>query len=226
MRYYPAFLDLNGRPCVVVGGGAVAERKAAGLLKAGARVTVISPRLTAALARLASDKAIAVVKRAYRAGDLAGAFLAVSAAGSREVNRAVAGEAASTGVLVNSVDDPESCSFIVPSVVERGDLAIAVSTSGAAPALSRRLREELEAAYGPEYSCVVEIVGAVRRKLLKTEMSRVNKDRALAMLASSDLPLLVREGSRTGINRLLTSILGPGMTLSRLGVRFAPGKGR
>jgi precorrin-2 dehydrogenase/sirohydrochlorin ferrochelatase len=220
MRYYPAFLDLNGKSCVVIGGGAVAERKVRGLIKACAAVTVVSPVLTTGLKALASKKAIAHKKRRYRDGDLSGASLVVSATGSREVNRKVVLDARRAGVLLNSVDDPPNCSFIVPSVVERGGLVIAVSTTGAAPALSRRLRVELEETYGPEYGCMVEIMGAVRRKLLKMEMSRVNKEKVLSRLASSDLAMLIRKGARPEINRLMTSLLGPGMTLSRLGVRL------
>lgn len=220
MRYYPAFLDLDRKPCLVVGGGAVAERKVETLLKSGARVTVVSPAITARLRSLASSGEITHARRGYHAGDIDGMALVVTAAGPRDVNRRVAEDAAAAGVLVNSVDDPANCSFVVPSIVERGGLTIAISTGGAAPALARRLRQELEEVCGPEYAVVVEIMGAVRRRLLRAGTGRADKDRALTALAASPLAELIRRGDRAGINRLLGSVAGPGTTLSRLGVRL------
>lgn len=218
MRYYPVFLDIEAKACVVVGGGAVAERKVAGLLAAGASVTVISPRLTKRLGILAAEGAIIHVRRGYRTGDLEGMFLAVSAASSKDTNRLVYEEASVRGVLINAVDDPPRCNFIVPSMVVRGDLVLAISTSGRSPALAKRLRKKLEKTYGPEYAVFVDILGAVRKKLLKSGADHVKKESVIGALADSGLPALIRGANTREINRLLADIVGRGTTLSKLGV--------
>ncbi len=126
--HYPIFLDLADRPCVVVGGGPIAEGKVRGLLAAGARVTVVSPTLTPALAALAAEGRVAHHARPYAAGDLAGATLALAASGDRAVSAAVLAEGRARGVWVNSADDPERCDFFLPAVLRRGALTVAVST--------------------------------------------------------------------------------------------------
>jgi len=153
MRYYPIFIDLHGRCVVVVGGGKVAERKVRKLLRAGARVHVISPDLTAGLARLAEQKKIAVTRRPYRKGDLEsrggakglGPLLVYAATNDSAVQRAVREDAAAAGALANRVDTAEDSDFIVPASFTRGDLHVAISTSGTAPALARLLRQQLAA---------------------------------------------------------------------------------
>jgi precorrin-2 dehydrogenase/sirohydrochlorin ferrochelatase len=147
MRYYPVFLDLKERPCVVIGGGRVAERKVKTLLKAGARVKVISPQLTAPLARLKEQKRISHLSRPYRRSDLRGAFLVIGATDDRSINERIFREAAAGRIPVNVVDDPAHSSFIVPSVVKKKDLLVAISTSEeprwpGSPALEK---------IGPEY---------------------------------------------------------------------------
>ncbi|MBI2412236.1 MAG: bifunctional precorrin-2 dehydrogenase/sirohydrochlorin ferrochelatase [Deltaproteobacteria bacterium] len=122
MRYYPVFLDIKGRQCLVIGGGAVALRKIEGLLSAGAEVTVVSPTASKAVKGLADKGSIELIKRKYQEGDLIGVFLAVSASNDRAVNASVYNEAQKRGVLINTVDDPERCSFIVPSIVDRDPL--------------------------------------------------------------------------------------------------------
>lgn len=224
MRYYPVFLDIKNKPCVVVGGGKVAERKVLQLLSSGAVVTVISPTLTIGLSKLKNEKKINHTRRGYRAGDLAGAQLVVAASGAKSANRAAFDEATSLGVQVNTVDDPERCSFIVPSVINRGGLTIAISTAGKAPAMAKALRRELEKSVGPEYAVAVEIIGAVRKHLLKKGADRDKKERVINTLASSDIPRLVSENSRAGINGLLAGLLGEGFTLSKLGIKL-PSKG-
>jgi siroheme synthase-like protein len=165
MGYYPVFLEMKGRPCVVVGGGAVAERKVEGLLAAGARVTVVSPELTTSLAALKGEGRLQHVARQYRDGDLEGYELAVVATDDGSVNAGVAREGRERGVWVNAVDDPPNCDFILPSVIRRGDVVIAVSTGGASPALARRLREELEAFLEEENAPLAELLQDVRQEL-------------------------------------------------------------
>jgi precorrin-2 dehydrogenase len=156
---YPIFLDLSGRRCVVVGGGEVANRKARKLLQARARVVVISPEVGAELESLAVE----IHRRPYREGDLVGAFLAFAATNSREVNAAVVREAKGRGVPVNVADKPSEGDFALPSTLRRGGLQVAVSTGGASPTLARRIREELEAAFGPGWAGIVEELNAARR---------------------------------------------------------------
>lgn len=207
----------------MVGGGAVAERKALGLLSAGALVTVVSPRATKGLSRLAKEGQIRLLKKGFSPGDLEGFFLVMAAAGSREVNEAAWDGARTRGQLVNVADDPQRCSFILPAVVDRGPLVVAISTSGRSPALARALREELEEAIGGEYETFVEILGAARKKLLKSSPGRDKKESIIKDLVASPLPGLIRAKDVRGVNRVLMSILGKGNSLSRLGIKI---KGR
>ncbi len=224
MRYYPIFADIVKRPCVVVGGGEVAERKVESLFSAGAAVTVVSPKVTKRLKALEKEGVITIIKRKYKKGDLKGAFLAVSAADSKAANVGVYEEATELGILVNVVDDPPHCNFIVPSVVDRGSLLIAISTSGKSPYLAKTLRLELEKTIGVEYETFIEILGQVRNKLLKNGANNVKKERVIKALVTSRIPVWLKENSTREINGLLTKLLGPGSSLARLGIRISPKK--
>ena len=165
--YYPVFLDLRGRLAVVVGGGSVAERKIATLLEYGADVACVAPLVTPGIDALVAQGLVEHEERGYVRGDLAGAFIVVCATDSTEVNRAVYQEAEGQGCLVNVVDVPELCNFIVPSIVKRGPLQIAISTGGAAPVVAKRMRCELEEHYGEEWECYVRLLGQVRCLVLE-----------------------------------------------------------
>jgi len=165
MGYYPIFLDLKGRSCLVVGGGEVAERKVRGLLDAGARVTVISPDLTRQLEVWVKEAKLFHEPRHYRPGDLRKYQLAFVATDDRSVNGVVFEEARHLGVWVNAADDPAHCDFILPSVLRRGELAVAVASGGTSPALSRAVREELEAYLTDDYAVLSEIAAEVRQEL-------------------------------------------------------------
>lgn len=219
MRFYPAFLDIRGKWCIVVGGGEVAQRKVEPLLSAGAAVTVISPKLTKRLNQLKREGGIHHTRRGYREGDLQGAFLVISSSDSKEVNEAVYKEATGLGILINAVDDPAHCNFIVPSIVERGALTIAISTSGKSPLLAKTLRQAFENAIGREYGAFIEILGAVREKLLKKGVENDKKENVIKALINSHVPLWLREGNTREIDRFLQGLLGKGNTLSRLGVK-------
>jgi precorrin-2 dehydrogenase / sirohydrochlorin ferrochelatase len=156
---YPIFLNLDGKRCVVVGGGAVANRKARKLLQARAEVVAISPEVKPELESVATE----VHRRPYRAGDLEGASLVFAATNLREVNAAVTREARGRGIPVNVADEPSEGDFALPSVLRRGQLQVAVSTGGASPTLARRVRYELESAFGSEWAGVVEALGRARR---------------------------------------------------------------
>ena len=142
--YYPVYLNLRGRRCVIVGGGAVAEGKIGRLLDSGAQICVVSPDATPGIRQFVDDGAVRWEQREYRAGDLEGAFIAIAATNLREVNRRIFEEAEERGVMLNAVDDPPNCSFIAPSIVQRGPVTLAISTGGVSPALARKLRESLQ----------------------------------------------------------------------------------
>jgi len=184
LNYYPAFLNLKSRKAVVVGGGKVAERKVSALLKAGADVTVISPSIIPGLQKELSRKRIIHLSRTYRRGDLRGALLVIAATDSPETNRRVSKDAPA---LVNVVDVPAECNFIAPSVVRRGPLLLAVSTSGTSPALARTLRKELEKSYGPDLSEYLRFVRKVRAKAMTAIPEKDKREAFLKGLASAEV---------------------------------------
>jgi siroheme synthase-like protein len=163
--YYPIFLNLKGRRCIVVGGGSVAERKTRMLLEHQASVTVISPTLSIGLRHLAEQGAIQTIIRNYQAGDVDEAFLVIAATDDPCINTAIADQRRKQKALVNVVDDPESSDFIVPALVRRGDVTIAISTAGKSPALARKIRAELEKSFGAEYASLVSLINEVRSEL-------------------------------------------------------------
>ena len=189
MALFPLFVELDGRPCVVIGGGAVAERKVAALLDAGAVVTVVSPALSPALAGLVADGRIAHVARGYTSGDLIGVALAFAATDDGAINADVAHEGRLRGVWVNAADDPAHCDAILPAVVRRGGVTVAVSTGGASPALARAVRERLERALPQAYGPLVEIAAETRREL-RAAGRRATADEWLAALDAGLAALL------------------------------------
>ena len=165
MGYYPIQLEMNGRRCLVVGGGAVAERKIASLFEAGADITVVSPEVTAAIAQWAEKHALVLIARKYQQGDLAGFQIVFVATEERDVNDAAYREGRSCGAWVNAADDPAHCDFILPSVLRRGELTVAVSSGATSPALSRTIREELERYFTEEYESLAALAADVRAEL-------------------------------------------------------------
>lgn len=165
MGFFPVFLDLAERPCVVIGGGTVAQRRVETLLLAGASVTVVSPKLTPALSALAAAGRVRHVARTYEPGDLADATLVFTAVDDPAVSLAVARQARERGVWINAADDPANCDFILPGLVTRGVLTVAVGSSGASPALTRALREHLDTVLGPEWAALGDLAARARREL-------------------------------------------------------------
>lgn len=201
MSYYPIFLNMVGRNCIVIGGGAVAERKVEALLKVGAAVTVISPSLTGRLKSWAGDGRIGYVARKYRHGDLSSCQLVFVATEDSQVNEAVLRERRQRGVWLNAADDPDHCDFILPSVLRRGELVVAVSTGGLSPALSRAIREELEAYLPEDYALLAQIAAEVRREL--RERSKAASAEEWRRALNGDLRRLVREGHKEEAKRYL-----------------------
>ena len=208
MNYYPAFLNLQDRLCVVIGGGLVAEGKVQGLLDAEARITVISPELTPNLSVWRDEGRLLHVKRSYQFGDLAGAFLAISATDDRAANQHVWQEATARCIPVNVVDDPTHCTFIAPSIMRRGDLAIAVSTGGKAPTLAVRVREQLEHQIGDEYARFLELAGAIREPLAAQQPDFARRKELWYRLVDSDVLEQLRRGDEQGARDRITEIMG------------------
>lgn len=221
---YPVVLELDGRKCLVVGGGSVAARKVAGLVECGARVTVVAPTLAPALERLATtaggpggpagsggptrDRRVTVERRPYRQGEAAGYRLVVAATGVHDVNRAVAEDAESAGVWVNSADDAENCSFQLPSVHRDGPVTVAVSTAGASPALAMSLKRRIAAVLGPRVGVLAELLDEARRRVHADGRSTEAIDWAV-LLDEGPLRDLVAEGRVSEARLLLARATDP-----------------
>mgnify|MGYP000079589141 CR=1 FL=1 len=175
MAYYPVMLNVKGKRCLVVGGGRVACRKVVSLLECGAVITVIAPEIGEGIRELWEDGSISAIERSYKKGDLEGFFIAVAASDDRDVNRLIAEEAAEKGILVNVVDDRELSSFIVPSIVRRGDLTVAIATNGKSPLLSKMLRKKLEEILIDEYGELLNMLEEARVEAKAQKLSRKEK---------------------------------------------------
>lgn len=206
--YYPVFLSLAERLTVVVGGGSIAERKVADLLPTGARVRVVAPALTPELGRLAARGEIEHRARDYRPGDLDGAVLALAEPGGPERDRAFSAEAEARCIFANVEDVVEHCTFIAPAIVRRGDLVIAISTSGRAPALAVRLRQRLETELGPEYGALLELAGRLRGPLARAVPEFEERRRRWYELVDSEVLALFRDGRAGEAFELAERIMG------------------
>ena len=218
MGYIPIFFDVTGRTCVVIGGGEVAARKVESLLEAGARVTVVSPRLSPPLQAVAARGLLTHIARDYAPGDIKGCVLAYAATDDPKLHRELAAEARTLGIAINVADEPELCSFIAPAVVKRGALQIAISTGGASPAFAARIRRELEDRLGTEYALTLDLMRAARRRLHAEEIAPVERMRRLTELANSALPDAIAAGDVAAVERILAAHLGEGVGLAQLGI--------
>ena len=174
-RYYPIFLDLSGKNVRVVGGGKVAQRKIAALLKLGVKIFVTSIQFDPKILGLAREKKISIVKRGFKAADLKNMDLVFCATNDSKINLQVSRECQKRGIWVNVADQPALCSFIVPSIVRRGEVAIAVSTGGASPALAKFLRKKIEKAVGPQFGVAAKTLKKFRKKIVKIPLTRRRK---------------------------------------------------
>ena len=204
--YYPIFLNLSGRKCVVVGGGQVALRKVGVLLEHGAKIRVISPALCSELGQLVRSGEILVLDREYRVGDLKGALVAIAATNDRETNLKVAEEARKNAVLINVVDDADNSDFIAPSYLRRGEVTIAISTAGRSPALARKIRTRLEKNLGDEYAALALLIDEVRAEVRRQGI-KVNGDAWQEALDLDLLSDLVRMGNNEEARDVLLSNL-------------------
>ncbi|MBI2842408.1 MAG: bifunctional precorrin-2 dehydrogenase/sirohydrochlorin ferrochelatase [Armatimonadetes bacterium] len=207
MAYYPIAIDLTGRKVLVVGGGTVALRKVETLLEFGAEVTVVAPQIVPEIERLAESGSITVERREYRSEDAAGAVVIITSTDDEAVNRRVSEDALARNILVNVVDVPELCGFIVPATVKRGDLTISISTAGKSPALARRVREKIEEIFGPEYGEFADLLGEMREMAKSRIKSQPERERAFKQMLNSQILELLRAGRDQEARSLALSIV-------------------
>ena len=208
MRYYPINLNIKNRNCLVVGGGGVGTRKVMMLLKCGADVTVISPEFSEKLLSLAEKGAITLKKRSYHPSDLEDMLIVFGASSNADLNRQIATDARRLNLLCNIADSPENCDFIVPSTLTRGDLTLAISTSGKSPALARKLRRQLEKEIGEEYAPFLDLMGAVRRKLLEQNHDPAAHKAIFDKLINGNLLEMIKTQNMAAVHSILRDALG------------------
>lgn len=206
--YYPVYIQLRDQPCVVIGGGKIAEGKVEGLLAVQAKVTVIAPDLTLHLQHLAEQKQIIYISRKYQSGDLTGAFMVICATDQTEINHQVWQEASANHQLVNVVDDTPRCNFIAPSILRKGDLTIAISTSGKAPALAVRLKERLQREIGPEYERFLELAGKLREPLAQHVPDFETRKALWYELVDSEILDALARGDESSAREIISQVVG------------------
>ena len=206
--YYPVYIQLRNQSCVVIGGGKIAEGKVEGLLAVEARVTVISPELSPRLQELSNQKQITYIPRPYQAVDLTGAFMVICATDQAEINHQVWQEASANRQLVNVVDDTPRCNFIAPSILRKGDLTIAISTSGKAPALAVRLKERFQREIGPEYERFLELAGELREPLAKHIPDFETRKALWYELVDSDILEVLARGEEDSAKEIISQVVG------------------
>jgi len=206
--YYPVYIELRDQPCVVIGGGKIAEGKVYGLLAVQAKVTVIAPELSSHLNNLAEQKQITYISRKYQPGDLAGAFMVICATDQAEINHQVWQEATANHQLVNVVDDTPRCNFIAPSILRKGDLTIAISTSGKAPALAVRLKERFQRELGPEYERFLELAGELREPLARHVPDFETRKALWYELVDSEILDALARGDESSAREIISQVVG------------------
>jgi siroheme synthase-like protein len=208
MKVYPVFLiGLERKRCVVVGGGPEAERKTLSLLERDANVTLIAPRVTPTLEQMASDGRVDWIRRDYAPGDLSGAFLVIATGGDEATREAIYREADGQQTLVNVVDDVPRCNCIAGSVVRRGPLSVAISTSGVAPALAVRLRERLERDLGEEYATLLDWLEPLRTEMVRMFPDAGERRAAWYRIVDGDVLDLLRSGETNLARRRLAELV-------------------
>jgi precorrin-2 dehydrogenase / sirohydrochlorin ferrochelatase len=216
MKYYPVNLDIRGRKCLVVGGGDVGTRKVIMLVKCGAKVTVVSPVISSKLMDLSAKGIIQIKLREYCSSDVNDMFLIIGATSDEKVNLRISKDAEQKNLLCNIADVPKACNFILPAIVTRGDLIIAISTSGNSPAFAKKLRENLEKQFGEEYAILLNLMGAIRKKLLAQAHEPEAHKHLFEQLLDAKILDMIREKKIEDINILLLKTLGKGYIFDTL----------
>jgi len=206
--YYPIYLELHNQTCIVIGGGKIAEGKVDGLLAAGAQVTIVSPDLTSHLQTLVEQNIVIYIARTYQHGDLDGNFMVICATDQNEINHQVWQEASANRQLVNVVDDTPRCNFIAPAILRKGDLNIAISTGGKAPALAVRLKERLQKELGPQYERFLELSGQLREPLARHIPDFETRKKLWYELVDSNILELLSQGDELAAVEIISQTVG------------------
>lgn len=215
MKYYPIFLDINDRDCLVVGGGPVGVRKAVNLEKCGANIKLISDEFSARFDEL-QKTSICFVKKRYEKEDVKGMFLVFAATNNADLNQQIKDDALEFNILCNVADAPDKSNFLVPSTVDRGKLILAVSTSGSSPALAKKIRQDLERQFGPEYSKMLQLMWKIRKMLLSSVHNSDDNKAIFYTLIEKGLVELIKSEDEKKINAVLHEVLGKGFTYQDL----------
>lgn len=216
MSFYPVFVQLEGKKVVVVGGGNVAYRKVLALLECGAAIHLAGRELTLALREMVEKKEIYFLGHEFSEDALENAFMVIAATDDKELNHHISTCARKKGVLVNAVDQPPDCDFIVPSILKRGDLQIAISTSGKSPALARRIRKRLEAQFGEEYETFLSMMGRLRKEILSMGLPQKENSRIFQEIVDSDLLEDFSDGFSRRMEEYLKNVLPEQVNLKGL----------
>ena len=208
MTFYPIMIQLEGKKAVVVGGGVVSQRKVDTLLAYHADVHVVSQELTPKLSKYLEEEKIKLSGHEFKESDLDGAFVVIAATDDPLLNRQVSEKASERGLLINAVDQPADCNFIVPSILRRGDLLVAVSTSGKSPAFAKKVREELEEQFGEEYGSFMVLMGCLREEVLEKKLSQKENKRIFQQLVNSPMLDAMAEKDWNKVATILNGIMG------------------
>jgi len=216
MSFYPIFVQLEGKKVVVVGGGNVAHRKVLALLECGAAIYLAGRELTPELKQMVEKREFHFLGREFKDEYLNNAFMIIAATDDKDLNHQISTSAREKGVWVNAVDQPPDCDFIVPSILKRGDLQIAISTSGKSPALARKIRKGLEAQFGQEYETFLAMMGRLRKEILSLGLPQEENSRIFQKIVDADLLENFSDGSPQKMAEYLKNILPEQVNLKNL----------
>ncbi|MGR3219503.1 MAG: precorrin-2 dehydrogenase/sirohydrochlorin ferrochelatase family protein [Candidatus Anammoxibacter sp.] len=203
-KYYPIYLNINARKCVVIGGGEVAYRKACGLQEAGGEVVVVSPEFCR---QLSEKDVFTLKKKLYEESDIDGAAIVVASTNDEDVNKRVYNDATKRNVPVNVVDQPHFCSFIVPSIIRRGDLCVSISTGGTGPALAKNIRIELEEQFGYEYADFTQLLSSMRQVVLSTITDENKRKTILVRFAGKEFLEMIKNDGKDAAEKAMREII-------------------
>jgi len=207
MSYYPIFLEIEGKTALVVGGGVVGERKVEILLNHGASIRLVSRELSDKLKVLVEDGKVLHLGEEFSEKHLDGVFLVFAATDDKQLNREISKSARKRGLLINAVDQPEDCDFIVPSLIKRGDLSIAVSTGGKSPALAKSIRKHLEPQFGREYEIFLNLLGRLRDEIISWGLPQQENSRIFHEIVHSGILKALADNDWDGVENMLEKIL-------------------
>jgi len=215
MSYYPIYLELEGKTVLVVGGGNVAQRKVETLLQYGAVVNIVSKELSPKLKELAANDKIRQIGEDFDSKYLDNTVLAFAATDDQQLNHAISESARKRGLMINAVDQPADCDFIVPSIIRKGDLSIAVSTSGKSPALAKSIRRQLDSQFGKEYESFLILMGRLRKEVMSLDLPQEENSRIFHKIVASDILKALAEDNFGKVGNILRGIVPESVDLEK-----------